>query len=939
MTKTQKSHSKSRSRSASRSRSHTDSRSRSKSKSSSRSRSRRRRYGSRSRSRSRSHSPFHNRERNHTREYQNQREFRDNYRGFRRPYYFRGRGQGFFRGRFQRGGRGGYNNYRPKNWQNFRQHPQQQQQQQHHTKSPKRGRSRSRTPKKQPSSPKSRSHSRRSDRSSSGRSPQSHHSSSSNSWSAKHSCNDVREDISAPKETQNRGGGYGALEEQVGCSSLAEENANGGRTLENCQVLTNNDTSSKKTSPEVYSTIIVGQADSVTNDTSPTHKSSNAPNKGATTWQNVATVPPTKSPIKKSPVFNGLGFSNIDLQTDDTIAISAAFLKFLEEQKSKKQTPAWENNTLKDKGNGELALDKESNGGILDKGPGIVLSRIVDHDNKKEKVKYKFVKNCEGNMPSISGTQRGPQNGPPFVHEDGEEDDEEMEISDKMRDMENNPSKSNVTLSAREMFEERIRRLQDMALDDELEALLLCPKQERAANILAALCKRDQLSAMFKDPSLEKLLKVKQKEKSTSDSSSKPVMLSKRSSEIHEQEMFVVMSEESPPRTSAKRGTEFSVRMDSLSDDMSRSSVLTKERQNLLEFLHIDKKDWEFHSVLQHLQNRQSTRSPSELFAQHIVSIVHHIKAQYFPSSGMTLNDRFAMYQRRAAEKEFMKQRKSPEIHRRIDVSPSAFKRHSLLFDEMKSSVENSFKVDGKKSKGDSVDLRLDIERRKKYMSGRSDHREEEYGGRVSRESTESCKEISTNKSSKHHEKLKKSKTKRERSQSTSSSSSLCYEDESETKVEGFHKARLGFREYGESMERGRARGGFLRRRGRSWNRGHFHGSSNGNDAQMNMSARNEDWVPEYTTQSKKYFLHSERDGDGERKFETRGRGHANILRAKGRFILRRATNANNTNYTSPKWTHDKFQATDDEGEQLGEDTELDHKKKDSAGVSARMEK
>ncbi|XP_052003273.1 thyroid hormone receptor-associated protein 3-like isoform X3 [Xyrauchen texanus] len=912
MTKTQKSHSKSRSRSASRSRSHTDSRSRSKSKSSSRSRSRRRRYGSRSRSRSRSHSPFHNRERNHTREYQNQREFRDNYRGFRRPYYFRGRGQGFFRGRFQRGGRGGYNNYRPKNWQNFRQHPQQQQQQQHHTKSPKRGRSRSRTPKKQPSSPKSRSHSRRSDRSSSGRSPQSHHSSSSNSWSAKHSCNDVREDISAPKETQNRGGGYGALEEQVGCSSLAEENANGGRTLENCQVLTNNDTSSKKTSPEVYSTIIVGQADSVTNDTSPTHKSSNAPNKGATTWQNVATVPPTKSPIKKSPVFNGLGFSNIDLQTDDTIAISAAFLKFLEEQKSKKQTPAWENNTLKDK----------------------------DHDNKKEKVKYKFVKNCEGNMPSISGTQRGPQNGPPFVHEDGEEDDEEMEISDKMRDMENNPSKSNVTLSAREMFEERIRRLQDMALDDELEALLLCPKQERAANILAALCKRDQLSAMFKDPSLEKLLKVKQKEKSTSDSSSKPVMLSKRSSEIHEQEMFVVMSEESPPRTSAKRGTEFSVRMDSLSDDMSRSSVLTKERQNLLEFLHIDKKDWEFHSVLQHLQNRQSTRSPSELFAQHIVSIVHHIKAQYFPSSGMTLNDRFAMYQRRAAEKEFMKQRKSPEIHRRIDVSPSAFKRHSLLFDEMKSSVENSFKVDGKKSKGDSVDLRLDIERRKKYMSGRSDHREEEYGGRVSRESTESCKEISTNKSSKHHEKLKKSKTKRERSQSTSSSSSLCYEDESETKVEGFHKARLGFREYGESMERGRARGGFqLRRRGRSWNRGHFHGSSNGNDAQMNMSARNEDWVPEYTTQSKKYFLHSERDGDGERKFETRGRGHANILRAKGRFILRRATNANNTNYTSPKWTHDKFQATDDEGEQLGEDTELDHKKKDSAGVSARMEK
>lgn len=38
--------------------------------------------------------------------------------------------------------------------------------------------------------------------------------------------------------------------------------------------------------------------------------------------------------------------------------------------------------------------------------------------------------------------------------------------------------------------------------------------------------------------------------------------------------------------------------------------------------------------------------------------------AQHFPSSGMTLNERFTMYQRRAAEKEMMKPRKSPEIHR-----------------------------------------------------------------------------------------------------------------------------------------------------------------------------------------------------------------------------------------------------------------------------------
>lgn len=91
----------------------------------------------------------------------------------------------------------------------------------------------------------------------------------------------------------------------------------------------------------------------------------------------------------------------------------------------------------------------------------------------------------------------------------------------------------------------------------------------------------------------------------------------------------------------------------------------------------------------------------------------------------MTLSERFAMYQRKAAEVEMRKPRKSPEIHRyakhlnfltadyfvmlfsllepllvdirsfllchrRIDVSPSAFKRHSHLFEDME---EASYKV------------------------------------------------------------------------------------------------------------------------------------------------------------------------------------------------------------------------------------------------------
>lgn len=40
------------------------------------------------------------------------------------------------------------------------------------------------------------------------------------------------------------------------------------------------------------------------------------------------------------------------------------------------------------------------------------------------------------------------------------------------------------------------------------------------------------------------------------------------------------------------------------------------------------KKDPEFRSIFQHIQSAQLRRSPSELFAQHIVSIVHYIKGR-----------------------------------------------------------------------------------------------------------------------------------------------------------------------------------------------------------------------------------------------------------------------------------------------------------------------
>ncbi|KAI4897449.1 hypothetical protein NFI96_022309, partial [Prochilodus magdalenae] len=896
---------------------------------------------SRSRSRSRSHSPVHNCERKHPRDFQNHREFRGYHRGFRRPYYFRGRGRGFFRGRFQRGGGGGggggcYNN-RSNNWQNYRQYPQQkqhykqqQQQQQHQNDhNPKRGRSRSRSPKKSSNSPpQSRSHSRRSDRSSS---PHSHHSSSSNSSrprsaSAKRICTAAKEDVPAPKESQKNGKADERLTEQAD----TEGDSNTERAPGTCLIPTN--TSPKRASPNVNSAVSAGQGDLATNESGPMSVSSGLISNGATCWQSVTSAPTTNSLSKKSPttVFSGFGlFSNADQQDEDTVAISIAFKKFLEEQRSKKQAVV-ENGIQKVASNGEALSDKKSTkaeGMIFDRPSGLGASKPADHNDKRESEKNKHGDSVKAHAPSSSSVSR-----PQFLCEDREEDeDEQTEPHVEMRDTENvaPKRKSKMPLSARELFEEHVSRLEDIAWDDELEAFLLSRKQERAASFLAALSKREKLARKFRDTSPEKPPEVKQKEKATlSPSPTYAAASSRRSPESREQEIFLNMCDESPPRPSGKRGTEFSLRMDSLSDDLARSSVLSSDRRNLV---HPDKKEQEFHSAFQHLPCNNLCRSPSELFAQHVVAIVHHIKAQHFPSSGMTLNDRFAMYQRIAAEKEMMKQRKSPEIHRRIDVSPSAFKRHSLLFDELKGSVDGSFKVDGKQIKGDAVDLRLDIERRKKYLSGEKNDKQEWAGG--SGES-ELGVERSTEKSSKHHKKSKKSKKKRERTHSSSSSSSsLSQEEEVEFIEDGFSQAQLQLRECSGSMEREQTREGLhFRIRGRGWNKV----NSLGNNTNANSSVyvpvqpKNADWDPEDMPKSRKYYLQDRKDVGGERKWaEPRGRGQASVPRVKGRFILRRPTCSITTNNSSSSWSYGKFQGSGEDGEQPG-NVEQNHKEQHS---------
>lgn len=203
---------------------------------------------------------------------------------------------------------------------------------------------------------------------------------------------------------------------------------------------------------------------------------------------------------------------------------------------------------------------------IFDRSSGPRQARPAEENNKKESEKYKCVDNFKGN--TLSSNYR-----PAILSEDGEEDEgEETESHLQMRVVEDEVSnrKSKVATSARELFEEHFRRLDDRACDDELEAFLINREKERAANILSALSKREKLARKFEDSSPERPSKVKRKDKMTLSPSPTYKALSQRSSETQEQETFINLGDESSPKTSGKKERDFSLRMDSLSEDLAR---------------------------------------------------------------------------------------------------------------------------------------------------------------------------------------------------------------------------------------------------------------------------------------------------------------------------------------------------------------------------------
>ncbi|XP_043366965.1 bcl-2-associated transcription factor 1 isoform X4 [Dermochelys coriacea] len=362
-------------------------------------------------------------------------------------------------------------------------------------------------------------------------------------------------------------------------------------------------------------------------------------------------------------------------------------------------------------------------------------------------------------------------------------------------------------------------------------------------------------------------------------------------------------------------------------DDSNRPASLTKDRLLASTLVHSVKKEQEFRSIFDHIKLPQASKSTSESFIQHVVSLVHHVKEQYFKSAGMTLNERFTAYQK--ATEEHCTRQKSPEIHRRIDISPTALRKHTRLAGEERVFKEESQKGD-KKLRCDSADLRHDIDRRRKERS------KERGDSKGSRESSGSRKQEKTPKDYKDYKPYKddsKQKREQDRSRSSSSSSPSSASSSSREEKDGKKERDEEFKTHHEQKEYSgftgvsRPRGTFFRIRGRGRARGVFAGTNTGpsnSNATFQKRPKEEEWDPEYTPKSKKYFLHDDRD-DGVDYWAKRGRGRGTFQRGRGRFNFKKSG-------SSPKWTHDKYQGdglVEDEEETMENNEEKDRRKEE----------
>ncbi|KAM4693277.1 bcl-2-associated transcription factor 1 isoform 2-T3 [Discoglossus pictus] len=871
------------------SRSHSSrSKSRSPSSSRSRSHSRKKRYSSRSRSRTYSRS--RSRERVYNRDYR--RDYRNN-RGMRRPYGFRPRARGYYQGgggRYHRGG------YRPM-WNR------------RYSRSPRRGRSRSRSPKRRSvSSQRSRSRSHRSYKSS--QSPKSSSSRSSSRYSKspvtkKHNSQEKQtqriegaEKSRSPQNSKSCDDQKDAFDPSEPLDELGKESDLHGDSWAGLSAYDNSPRSpcspSPVASPPSQSSshsdcpnvsLIHSAKDTLSQNShsimhSPERSGSGSGGNGSTRYspsQNSPLhIPSHKSPAKTMITQNPSreeGRSRYSLYSDtvqqDLPKGSKATKRYTDEEHRLfpiERTSTREKETQKERGPDK---GKKEGGRVWD-----------DHDTldyfvEKETVRSPFLTISESEDLEEAEDYRQfrksvlADQGKGFSstsHWNSEEESAKCKSKVPMKGArEGEKSKEGKGHKGGD------RVLKDRHKDDE---------------------KSSEKSVLKKDTQSPE--KVKMEKYKDIFSYSLPL---RQSSEVREKTVF---REESPLRlkmiASESHHPEVKLKMISVPLDDSRPSSLTNDRLLASTLVHSVKKEHDFRSIFDHIKASFASKTSPESFTYHIVSLVHHVKELYFKGEGKTLSERFTEYQKAAPE--LASRPKSPEIHRRIDLSLNVLKKHTRVQEEDKVVKEESSKVE-KKVKGSSAEVRCDIDRRRK------EHSKERGDSKCSRESSGSRKREKAQKDLKELKFFKdENKHRKEPEQSPSPSSGSSHEEKDIKKDrEEEFKGPPEPKEYSGFAGIGRPRGTFFRIRGRGRVRGVFAGTSTGpvnTSPAFQKRPKEEEWDPEYTPKSKKYFLHDDRD-DGIDYWAKRGRGRGNFQRGRGRFTFKKSG-------SSPKWTHDKYQ-------------------------------
>ncbi|XP_058027110.1 bcl-2-associated transcription factor 1 isoform X1 [Ahaetulla prasina] len=886
-------------------------RSPSSSRSRSRSHSRKKRYSSRSRSRTYSRS--RSRDRVYNRDYR--RDYRNN-RGMRRPYGYRGRGRGYYPGgggRYHRGG------YRPV-WNR------------RHSRSPRRGRSRSRSPKRRSvSSQRSRSRSRRSYKSS--RSPRSSSSRSSSPYS-KSPVSSKRRGSSEkqPKKTETA-----ALQDSPLKSKSQEEEKNtfehdpsealddfnksaaasadiwpglsaydnSPRSPHSPSIASPPSQSSSCSDAHLLSTVHSAKGTpqhSHSIQHSPERSGSGSLGNGSSRYSPSQNSPLHHIPSRRSPAKAVASQNAAREETrmrsfypeagEQESAKGGKFLKRYTDEESRvyllDRNNTREKDAQKDRGSekgrteGEREWeDQEALEYYMDKEPGKQKFNDSEGEDTEETEDYRqFRKSVLADQgKNFSASHRN-------VEEEGSKYKSKISMKANREGEAFREDKGYKVKETTSYIVERPILVKDKHKEDEKISERMMKKEMQSPEQV----KSEKLKELFDySPPLHKNLDMREKSIFREES---PLRIKMIASDSHRPEVKLKMA---PVPL----------------DDSNRPASLTKDRLLASTLVHSVKKEQEFRSIFDHIKLPQASKSTSESFIQHIVSLVHHVKEQYFKSAGMTLSERFTAYQK--ATEEHSTRQKSPEIHRRIDISPSALRKHTRLSGEERTFKEETQKGD-KKLKCDSADLRHDIDRRRKERS------KERGDSKGSRESSGSRKQEKVPKDYKDYKTFKDdSKQKREqdhsRSSSTSSpSSSSSSREEKDCKKERDEELKPHHeqKEYPGFTGVGRPRGTFFRIRGRGRARGVFAGTNTGpsnSNTTFQKRPKEEEWDPEYTPKSKKYFLHDDRD-DGVDYWAKRGRGRGTFQRGRGRFNFKKSG-------SSPKWTHDKYQ-----GDGLVEDEE-----------------